>query len=178
MTNTITDLKSARAVVAYETTRNKVVYDKYIAANAVTLENVSDHVKALQALAFPKFDPKTADDAEKYARKSFGNRVRNGLNTHLGKIVPSKREETATDGEEGTEETATVEAESAPATLTVADMSTTGLASLAEDVIRELAVRANAGDSAAMVTLNTLGEAIAVADVRPIVDGSRQAVAA
>lgn len=119
MTNTITDLKSARAVVAYETTRNKVVYDKYIAANAVTLENVSDHVKALQALAFPKFDPKTADDAEKYARKSFGNRVRNGLNTHLGKIVPSKREETAgetaTDGEEGTEETATATVGATPA---------------------------------------------------------------
>ena len=114
MSDIITDLKSARAVVTYETTRNKVVYDKYIAANAVTLDNVSDHVKALQALAFPTFDAKTATDEEKYARKAFGNRVRNGLNTHLGKVVPSKREETTdastdTDGEE-TAPTATVEA--------------------------------------------------------------------
>lgn len=92
------DIKSARAVVAYETTRNKVVYAKYIAANEVTLENVSAHVAALQGLAFPKFDAKTATDEEKYARKSFGNRVRNGLNTHLGKVVPSKREETGVDG--------------------------------------------------------------------------------
>jgi hypothetical protein len=121
MTNTITDLKSARAVVAYETTRNKVVYDKYIAANGVTLETVSAHVKALQELAFPDFDAKTADDETKYARKSFGNRVRNGLNTHLGKVVPSKREETtdaeetATDGEESAESAPTATVEATPA---------------------------------------------------------------
>lgn len=126
MSDTITDLKSARAVVAYETTRNKVVYDKYIAANAVTLDNVSDHVKALQALAFPEFDPKTADDAEKYARKSFGNRVRNGLNTHLGKVVPSKRDETtdaesATDGDESAES-------ASPATVTATPAQTLAFA--------------------------------------------------
>jgi hypothetical protein len=114
------DIKSARAVVAYETTRNKVVYDKYIAANEVTLDNVSAHVAALQGLAFPNFDAKTATDEEKYARKSFGNRVRNGLNTHLGKVVPSKREETAdaetaADGEEAAESAPTATVEATPA---------------------------------------------------------------
>jgi hypothetical protein len=114
------DIKSARAVVAYETTRNKVVYAKYIAANQVTLDNVSAHVAALQGLAFPKFDAKTATDEEKYARKSFGNRVRNGLNTHLGKVVPSKREETAdtetaTDAEESAESAPAATVEATPA---------------------------------------------------------------
>lgn len=176
-----TDRKTAVALVKYERDRNRVVYPEYIAANGVTLDNVGEHVAALQALAFPDFDPKTADDEAKYVRKTFGNRVRNGLNFHLGKRPEARQEAPeAPQGDEGTDEGAgaPVAAESAPATLTVADMSTAGLASLAEDVVRELAARANAGDSAAMSMLNTLGEAIAVADVRPIVDGSRQAVAA
>ena len=115
------DIKSARAVVAYETTRNKVVYSKYIEANEVTLDNVSAHVAALQGLAFPKFDAKSATDEEKYARKSFGNRVRNGLNTHLGKVVPSKREESpapeqgAGDAEEGAESAPAATVEATPA---------------------------------------------------------------
>ena len=89
------DVKTAKAVVNYELTRNKVVYSDYITANEVTLDNVSSHVAALQGLAFPDFDSKTADDDAKYARKAFGNRVRNGLNTHLGKVVPSKAEPAA-----------------------------------------------------------------------------------
>lgn len=97
-----TDVKTAKAVVNYETGRNKVVYSEYIAANGVTLDNVSAHVAGLQSLAFPTFDAKTASDEDKYARKSFGSRVRNGLNTHLGKVVPSKaaKVETADESDE------------------------------------------------------------------------------
>lgn len=151
------DLKSARAVVAYETTRNKVVYAKYIAANEVTLDNVSAHVLALQGLAFPDFDKATATDEEKYARKSFGNRVRNGLNTHLGKVVPSKREETTDASAADAEETAP-EAAPAPAVASTGD-----LISAAEDLIRTLTVRAIAGDVDAAHGLASLRAAAAEA---------------
>lgn len=104
--NTITDVKTARALVKFERDRSKVVYADYITANAVTVETVGAHVKALQDLAFPKFDAATATDEEKYARKSFGNRIRNGLNHTLGKRTPSQRDETADASTEATEEPA------------------------------------------------------------------------
>lgn len=94
--NIITDVKSARALVKYERDRSKVVYSTYIAANAVTLDTVSDHVKALTDLAFPGF-VKGADAEVSADRKAFMNRVRNGLNHTLGKhrVDAAAREETA-----------------------------------------------------------------------------------
>lgn len=110
--NIITDRKTAVALVKYERDRNKVVYPEYIAANAVTVDTVSAHVAALQALAFPTFDPKTADDEDKYVRKTFGNRVRNGLNFHLGKRPERKAPEQDSDADgESTEVEESTEAE-------------------------------------------------------------------
>lgn len=102
--STITDVKTARALVKFERDRNTVVYAEYIAANAVTLETVSDHVKALAELAFPGFTPDSTDE-EKAERKAFMNRVRNGLNHRLGKRTPSQEAATAsTEPEETAEE--------------------------------------------------------------------------
>lgn len=118
MSDTITDRKSAVALVKYERDRSKVVYADYIAANGVMLETVSDHVKALQELAFPGFESKTAEDDVKYARKQFGNRIRNGLNFTLGKHLQPKEEAPA--AEESAEEAE--EAEEAPeGAVTVSD---------------------------------------------------------
>lgn len=126
MSDTITDRKTAVALVKYERDRSKVVYADYIAANAVTLESVSEHVKALQSLAFPKYDAKVKElndiiatsggapeateqlAAIKYERKTFGNRVRNGLNHTLGKHLvareePETPETSEADAEEGSE---------------------------------------------------------------------------
>lgn len=113
-----TDKKSAVALVKYERDRSKVVYADYIAANGVTLDNVSEHVAALQALAFPDFDPKTADDESKYVRKTFGNRVRNGLNFTLGKRPEAKdeRAETASTEEAAPENDVPEDAITVPAT--------------------------------------------------------------
>jgi len=86
---TITDVKTARALITFERDRNKVVYSAYIAANAVTLDTVSDHVAALTELAFPNVTTDAADEV-KAARKGFMNRVRNGLNHRLGKRTPSQ----------------------------------------------------------------------------------------
>lgn len=77
--------KTAMSVVRYVRDRGRVVYTDYIAEHGVTLDTVGAHVAALQSLAFPKFDSKTATDADKMARKYFGNTVRNGLNYTLGK---------------------------------------------------------------------------------------------
>lgn len=89
----ILDPKTAKAVVHYEKTRNKIVYGDYITANDVTLENVGKHVKALTDLAYPnvKPDAKAPKDSVEYAAKCFNNRVRNGLNHNLGK-TPTKGE--------------------------------------------------------------------------------------
>ena len=99
----ILDRKSAAALVRYERDRSRIVYAEYIAANDVTLETVSEHVKALAELAFPDFTPDASDDV-KAERKGFMNRVRNGLNHRLGKRTPSQEATTASAG--AVEETA------------------------------------------------------------------------
>lgn len=116
--NVITDRKSAVALVKYERDRSKVVYSTYIAANEVTLETVGAHVKALTDLAFPGF-VKGADEEISAARKSFMNRVRNGLNHTLGKhrvdaAARAESEEAATDASDG-EEAAPATVEATPA---------------------------------------------------------------
>lgn len=89
---TITLSNSAAAVVALETRGNKVVYSRYISDHGVTLDTVSDHVAALADLAISS---KVLDGDDKVAVKGFKNRVRNGLNSNLGKVSPSKVEPTA-----------------------------------------------------------------------------------
>lgn len=73
---------SARAVVTYATKGDRLVYGNYIAEHGVTLDNVSEHVAALAALAI---DLKAIDANDKYEVKCFKNKIRNGLNSNLGK---------------------------------------------------------------------------------------------
>lgn len=78
---------SARAVVKLESRGKKIIYSRYIADHGVTLETVSEHVQSLAALAIELDE---IDPNDKAALKAFKTRVRNGLNTNLGKTVPSK----------------------------------------------------------------------------------------
>lgn len=169
---TIVDVKSARALVRLERDRSKVVYAEYIFANAVTLETVSAHVKALAELAFPKFDADASDDV-KAERKGFMNRVRNGLNHNLGKRTPSQadRAETTSTGDVAEDQGDAGDAPASPVTVTAP--TTADLASTAEDVVRALILRAMEGDADAMRALNTITDAIdaagaAHADARAI----------
>lgn len=106
MSNIITDSKSARALVKYERDRSKVVYSEYIAANAVTLDTVSEHVAALAEMAYPGVDPRTAPEDVKAERKGFMNRVRNGLNYRLGKAEADRAAREASTGQEDAGEAA------------------------------------------------------------------------
>jgi len=84
---------SARAVVRLATSADKVVYSAYIAEHNVTVDTVGEHVASLADLAVSLYSAKTGlgvDPADKVALKNFKNKVRNGLNTNLGKVVPSK----------------------------------------------------------------------------------------
>lgn len=87
---TISLTNSARAVVTHATRGERIVYSTYIADHDVTLDTVGEHVQSLAALAV-KMHAIPADD--KVALKNFKNKVRNGLNTHLGKVVPSKSDD-------------------------------------------------------------------------------------
>lgn len=77
------------AVTLHGAVRNTTpkAYDKYISEHGVTVETVGEHVKALADLS-ESIRPFAADGRD--SRKNFCNTVRNGLNTHLGKVVPSK----------------------------------------------------------------------------------------
>lgn len=81
-TTTITLTDSARAVVVLNTRADKIVYSAYISEHGVTLDTVGEHVQALAALAV---EMRAVDGDDKAAVKCFKNRVRNGLNRHLGK---------------------------------------------------------------------------------------------
>lgn len=83
---------SARAIVRLHTDGEKIVYSAYISDHGVTLDTVSDHVASLRDLAVTM---NRIDAADKVALKRFSDKVRNGLNTHLGKVVPSKADSTA-----------------------------------------------------------------------------------
>lgn len=163
----ITDRKSAVALVKYERDRSKVVYSTYIEANSVTLDTVSDHVKALTELAFPEF-VKGADAEVSANRKAFMNRVRNGLNHTLRKweadaAARAESTETTSTGEDETGEDGTSPAsqdDNSAATVTVADMSTAGLSSLAEDIVRELVRRAYADEADATLALQSIADGI------------------
>lgn len=78
---------SAKAVVRLEGPVKKIVYSRYIADHGVTLETVPEHVQSLAALAI-ELDEVDPDD--KVALKGLKTRFRNGLNSNLGKVSPSK----------------------------------------------------------------------------------------
>lgn len=84
----ITDRKSALTVVRFERDRHAIVYPGYIAANGVTLDTVAAHVKALTELAFPGVKAASRAEAGTPERLAhgFACRVRNGLNSNLGKV--------------------------------------------------------------------------------------------
>lgn len=84
-TLTISLTDSARAVITHARKAERIVYSAYIADHSVTLETVSEHVKALTEMA-ATMEP----FADKKDQKRFTDKIRNGLNTHLGKVVPSK----------------------------------------------------------------------------------------
>lgn len=84
---TISLTDSARAVVTLETKGSRIVYSRYISDHGVTLDTVGEHVAALAELAVSL---RAVDGDDKPAVKNFKNKVRNGLNSNLGKVVPSK----------------------------------------------------------------------------------------
>lgn len=92
MTTLITDTKTATALIRAERDRHTVVYGDYIAANGVTLETVKDHAKELTALAFKGVKPasRAAHGTPEYAANAFRTRIRNGLNSNLGKPKAAK----------------------------------------------------------------------------------------
>ena len=88
---TIALSNSARAVVDHATRAERIVYSTFISDHGVTLDTVGEHVAALAELAI---DMKRIAADDKAEIKRFKNKIRNGLNTHLGKVVPSKSADT------------------------------------------------------------------------------------
>lgn len=96
---TVSLTDSARAIVTFATNGERIVYSRYVADSGVTLDTVGEHVAALAALAVEMkatdSDGVTLLADDKDALKRFKNKIRNGLNTHLGKVVPSKQDDDA-----------------------------------------------------------------------------------
>lgn len=89
-TTTIVNTESAKAVVTM--VKNQIKnetgkYAAYVKANAVTVDTVGEHVKALRLMAYPSLKASEGD------AKRFADKVRLGLRTALGDSPEDRKDE-------------------------------------------------------------------------------------